>query len=92
MLEYVGAAAVIAGDRGERSRCWDYLSWLLKQRRGGFHVSPDGRDDVTELRIPKGAAGRLQGNRGETLRAIEKVRAFPIHHIPPTDYLIDYTH
>ena len=62
----------MAGGREERSRCWDYLNWLLKQRRGVFHVVSDGRSDVTELRIPKGAAGRLQGKRGETLRAIEK--------------------
>ena len=34
LLEYVGRAAVMAGTRAERSLCWDYLTWLLKQRKG----------------------------------------------------------
>ena len=50
----------MAGTRAERGRCWDYLTWLLKQRRGSRFTVPDleKRDDCTELRIPRGAAGR----------------------------------
>lgn len=62
----------MAGNRDERQRCWDYLNWLLKQRRGPLSVSPKGRDDVTELKIPRGSAGRLQGHRAENLRSIER--------------------
>ena len=62
----------MAGNRDERQRCWDYLNWLLKQRRGACAVSPKGRDDVTEFKIPHGMAGRLQGHRGENLRSIER--------------------
>ena len=62
----------MAGNRDERQRCWDYLNWLLKQRRGPLSVSPKGRDDVTELKIPRGSAGRLQGKRAENLRSIER--------------------
>ena len=62
----------MAGFRDERQRCWDYLNWLLKQRRGACAVSPKGRDDVTEFKIPIGMAGRLQGHRGEMLRSIER--------------------
>ena len=58
--------------RDERRRCWDYLNWLLKQRRGACPVSPEGRDDVLEFKVPHGSAGRLQGHRGENLRSIEK--------------------
>ena len=74
LLEYVGRAAVMAGTRAERSRCWDYLTWLLKQRKGSkvFVDDPEKRDDCTELRIPRGAAGRVQGKAGETLRSIER--------------------
>lgn len=72
MLEYVGQVAIMAGMRDERQRCWDYLSWLLKQRRGACAVSARGRDDVTEFKIPHGMAGRLQGQRGENLRSIER--------------------
>jgi len=61
-----------AGLRDERQRCWDYLNWLLKQRRGSCAVSPKGRDDVTEFKIPYGTAGKLQGHRGENLRSIER--------------------
>ena len=66
LLEYVGRAAVMAGTRAERGRCWDYLTWLLKQRRGSRFTVPDleKRDDCTELRIPRGAAGRGAGSGG----------------------------
>ena len=40
ILEYVGPVAIMAGNRDERQRCWDYLNWLLKQRRGPLSVSP----------------------------------------------------
>ena len=72
ILEYVGPVAIMAGNRDERQRCWDYLNWLLKQRRGPLSVSPKGRDDVTEFKIPRGSAGRLQGKRAENLRSIER--------------------
>ena len=64
----------MAGTRAERGRCWDYLTWLLKQRRGSRFTVPDleKRDDCTELRIPRGAAGRVQGAGGATLRSIER--------------------
>ena len=64
----------MAGTRAERGRCWDYLTWLLKQRRAARFTVPDleKRDDCTELRIPRGAAGRVQGSGGATLRSIER--------------------
>ena len=50
------------------------MTWLLKQRRGSRFTVPDleKRDDCTELRIPRGAAGRVQGAGGATLRSIER--------------------
>lgn len=63
----------MAGSRSERARCWDYLTWLLKQRRGSPVAVPEleKRDDCTELRIARGAAGRVQGAGGATLRSVE---------------------
>ena len=40
ILEYIGDIAVMAGNRDERRRCWDYLNWLLKQRKGALNVDP----------------------------------------------------
>ena len=50
------------------------MTWLLKQRRAARFTVPDleKRDDCTELRIPRGAAGRVQGSGGATLRSIER--------------------
>ena len=62
----------MAGNRDERRRCWDYLNWLLKQRKGALSVDPKGRDDVLELPVPSGKAGRLSGKGGNVLRSIEK--------------------
>jgi len=62
----------MAGNRDERRRCWDYLNWLLKQRKGALNVDPKGRDDVLELPVPSGKAGRLSGKGGNVLRSIEK--------------------
>jgi hypothetical protein len=72
ILEYIGDVAVMAGNRDERRRCWDYLNWLLKQRKGALSVDPKGRDDVLELPVPSGKAGRLSGKGGNVLRSIEK--------------------
>ena len=64
--------AIVAGTREERRRGWDYLNWLLKQRRGPLSVSPAGRDDVTEFKVPRRDVGRLQGHKAENLRSIER--------------------
>lgn len=72
ILEYIGDIAVMAGNRDERRRCWDYLNWLLKQRKGALNVDPKGRDDVLELPVAAGKAGRLSGKAGNVLRSIEK--------------------
>ena len=60
----------MAGSRTERGRCWDYLTWLLKLRRGSRVVVADlqKRDDCAAVRVARGAATRAGG---ATLRSIE---------------------
>mmetsp|Transcript_41639 Transcript_41639/g.89389 ORF Transcript_41639/g.89389 Transcript_41639/m.89389 type:complete len:635 (+) Transcript_41639:50-1954(+) len=72
ILEYVGHVAFIAGNLKERTRCKEFLSWLLAQRRGSVTI-PDvsSRDDATEIHIPDNCKGWVTGNRGSELRRME---------------------
>jgi len=72
VLQFVGNFAHIAGNLPERQRCRDYLSWLLEQRDGKVSVDVSNRDDVSEVEVPEGLAGRLMGNHGSELRRIEQ--------------------
>lgn len=73
ILLYVGTFAYIAGDRKQRQRCRDYLTWLLKQLKGAVTVRDVARrDDCTEMFIPGNCKGWVMGNRGSELRRVEK--------------------
>jgi len=73
ILQYVGNWVFIAGVRKERRRCREFLTWLLQQRRGTVTVSDvAGRDDCTEMHIPRECVGWVTGNRGTELRRIEQ--------------------
>lgn len=72
ILEYVGHIAFIAGTIKERTRCKDFIGWLLQQRKGSVTI-PDisKRDDATEVHIPENCKGWVTGNRGSELRRME---------------------
>lgn len=72
ILQYVGHWAFLAGTGKERSRCREFIDWLLSQRKGQVTV-PDvsHRDDVTEMHIPDNCKGWVTGNRGSELRRVE---------------------
>jgi len=72
VLEYVGMLACIAGTKAQRSRCRDYLRWLLKQRLGPVSVDYLDRDDVLAVPVPPQSVGFITGARGETLRTVER--------------------
>jgi len=65
VMEYVGRVAVMAGNKEQRARCWDYTNWLMKQRRnsGTCSVDPNSRNDC-EICVVPGSIDlpRLQGN------------------------------
>lgn len=72
IMEYVGTVAVLAGQKDERKRARDYLDWLLAQRRGSCDVDTDGREDVTEVEMPRDSVGYVTGAKGEGLRKVER--------------------
>merc|ERR1712014_232007 len=63
--------AFMAGTLKERSRCRDFITWLLDQRKGSVTINAEGRDDVTEVHIPENCKGWVTGNRGSELRRME---------------------
>ncbi|CAJ1380430.1 unnamed protein product, partial [Effrenium voratum] len=72
ILQYVGNVAFIGGVKKERSRCREFIQWLLAQRRGTVTISDVGhRDDCTEVHIPENCKGWVTGNRGSELRRME---------------------
>merc|ERR1719330_2007000 len=73
ILEYVGHIAFIAGTLKERTRCKEFFTWLLQQRRGSVTI-PDisQRDDATEMHVPENCKGWVTGNRGSELRRMEE--------------------
>jgi hypothetical protein len=72
ILQYVGHTAFIAGDKKERTRCHEYIGWLLAQRRGSVTISDvSRRDDVTEVSVPEHCKGWVTGSRGSELRRME---------------------
>lgn len=73
ILQYIGNLVYMAGTKKERSRCYEYLNWLLDQRRGSVTIAnTKERDDCNEVHIPQDCIGYLCGNRGEVLRNIER--------------------
>merc|ERR1719343_191970 len=73
ILEYVGHVAFIAGTLRERTRCKEFINWLLQQRRGSVTITNVGqRDDATEMHIPENCKGWVTGNRGSELRRMEE--------------------
>ncbi|CAE8584697.1 unnamed protein product [Polarella glacialis] len=72
ILQYVGHVAFIAGVLSERSRCKEFINWLLLQRRGSVTVGDiSRREDCTEMHIPDNCKGWVTGNRGSELRRME---------------------
>merc|ERR1719512_65842 len=73
ILQYVGHVAFIAGTLRERTRCKEFISWLLAQRRGSVTITGVAqRDDATEMHIPENCKGWVTGNRGSELRRMEQ--------------------
>merc|ERR1719507_2085010 len=73
ILQYVGHVAFIAGTKKERTRCKEFISWLLAQRRGSVTIADlSGRDDATEMHVPENCKGWVTGNRGSELRRMEQ--------------------
>lgn len=68
ILEYLGQVAFMAGDRPERQRARDYITWLKQQRIGPVFIDLSGRSDGIEVKVPRELTGILKGN---TLRDIE---------------------
>ncbi|CAL6364305.1 unnamed protein product [Bathycoccus prasinos] len=65
VMEYVGRVAIMAGNKEQRARCWDYTNWLMKQRRnnGTCSVDPNTRNDCEICDVPGSIdLPRLQGN------------------------------
>eukprot|EP01054_Gregarina_sp_Poly1_P003305 Gregarina_sp_Poly_1__3304@NODE_194_length_11600_cov_132_592994_g173_i0_p1_GENE_NODE_194_length_11600_cov_132_592994_g173_i0NODE_194_length_11600_cov_132_592994_g173_i0_p1_ORF_typecomplete_len801_score123_71KH_1/PF00013_29/0_055KH_1/PF00013_29/0_33KH_1/PF00013_29/1_3e02KH_1/PF00013_29/5_8e05KH_4/PF13083_6/27KH_4/PF13083_6/2KH_4/PF13083_6/5_2e02MOEP19/PF16005_5/1_5e03MOEP19/PF16005_5/0_38_NODE_194_length_11600_cov_132_592994_g173_i015623964 len=73
ILEYIGRIAFIAGTQEERSRCREYLGWLIQQRTTAIHVDTTGRSDVTTIVVPKNLVQSVAGPRGTTLRKLEGI-------------------
>jgi len=72
-LIYVANFAHIGGDIHERTRCREYLNWLLKQLKGPVTVTDiKSRDDCTEVWVPQKCKGIVMGNRGMELRRVEQ--------------------
>lgn len=72
ILQYVGNVAFIAGTKQERTRCREFIQWLLSQRRGTVTISDVAhRDDCTEVHVPENCKGWVTGNRGSELRRME---------------------
>jgi len=87
-LSYIGNLGVMAGDRAERSRCWEYIEWLLKGKKNMTveYVSYKDRDDVTVYRVPSGRAiAAIFGKGGENLRHIEMTCGVYVVNIPSSD-------
>merc|ERR1719512_361341 len=73
ILQYVGHVAFIAGTIRERTRCKEFITWLLQQRRGSVTITNVAqRDDATEMHIPENCKGWVTGNRGSELRRMEQ--------------------
>merc|ERR1719203_1771486 len=73
LLQYVGHVCFIAGTLKERTRCREFISWLLQQRRGSVTIADlSDRDDATEMHIPENCKGWVTGNRGSELRRMEQ--------------------
>merc|ERR1719410_320916 len=57
----------------ERTRCREFIQWLLAQRRGSVTIrSVAQRDDATEMHIPENCKGWVTGNRGSELRRMDQ--------------------
>ena len=98
-LEYVGNLGIMAGDRDERARCWDYVKWLMKKLKGTLpeHVSYKDRTDVTVFRASSGKEMRdILGKGGENLRDIEMQHGVYVINIPADkqdeELLLVYSH
>jgi len=65
VMEYLGRVAIMAGNKEQRARCWDYTNWLMKQRQnnGTCSVDPSQRTDCEIVDVPGTIdLPRLQGN------------------------------
>merc|ERR1719240_2173591 len=73
ILQFVGRYAFIAGSKAERTRCKEYINWLLQQMRSSVTI-PDvaRREDATEIHVPMNCKGWVTGNRGSELRRMEQ--------------------
>jgi len=71
IIEYIGRLAYLSGQKKERTRAREYLTWLFRQRVGPVEVDYARRDDVTVLPVPKDCVGFVTGHKGTSLRAVE---------------------
>ena len=63
LLEYVGRAAGDGRDARRARRCWDYLTWLLKQRRAARFTVLISRSGMTARSCASARrGGRVQGS------------------------------
>merc|ERR1719401_3136206 len=72
ILQQVGKYAFIAGDQAQRSRCRDYLGWVLQQRDGKeVDVDPLDRTDMAHVDVLEDDIGYLLGAGRHQVRQIE---------------------
>mmetsp|Transcript_133432 Transcript_133432/g.285328 ORF Transcript_133432/g.285328 Transcript_133432/m.285328 type:complete len:938 (-) Transcript_133432:57-2870(-) len=73
IVEYVGRVAYFCGNKKERARAKEYLTWLLQQRVGEqVNVLHKGRDDATMVLVPNQCMAFVTGYKGQALRSIEE--------------------
>jgi len=73
IIQYIGNVAFMCGKKDERKRGMDYLSWLIKQRKGSVSVEDaEDRDDCLIVDVPQQVVGFITGYKGSSLRSIER--------------------
>lgn len=77
---------VMAGDRDERARCWDYIRWVMKSAKGNTPADVEYKDrqdvSVFPVKSGKGGVNRLIGRDGNMLRDIENMSGTVCMNIP----------
>lgn len=72
-VQYVGTLAFFSGNKPERTRGKEYLTWLLQTLEGPVYVENfKSRTDVTVVDVPGPAVGFVTGTRRETMSRYEE--------------------
>eukprot|EP00494_Astrolonche_serrata_P030976 UN31244 len=75
-IDLVGPELVIVGPKDAVERATRYVRILLDQRHGSVTIKPDEhKGDLTLVQVPTACKGFITGNKGGTLRQIEKKHA-----------------